>query len=299
MKPILLLKIYVWLFSTIRREGYITRDRLNDLWMKETKLSDGIPMERAQFNRYRCNIQDLFDVNIECDEHYNYYIDAKELDKADEILRLLTEVLYKYHDSVDYHKIKDRIFLEPNPSAGYFLKELIDSMCDDKIVRIKYKRYENKEAATHVVKSYFLKQYHQRWYLYGAKDDDKMLTFSLDRIQGMKATDKKFVFDNKLNVEDYFKDAFGVVVDERVPVERIVIRAFGTEANYLRDLKLHHSQKEIFTSDEYCDFELRLRPTLDFVGKLCERAYRLKVLEPDHLAAQLRDFHLRSVKLYE
>ena len=29
----------------------------------------------------------------------------------------------------------------------------------------------------------------------------------------------------------------------------VVIRAFGKEANYLRDLPLHHSQKEVETTD--------------------------------------------------
>jgi predicted DNA-binding transcriptional regulator YafY len=78
-----------------------------------------------------------------------------------------------------------------------------------------------------------------------------------------------------------------------------VIRAFGTEPHYLRDLKLHHSQREINAGDGFCDFELYLRPTLDFVGKLMERGDRIKVLEPQHLAEEIREKHEKAVNLYE
>lgn len=52
--------------------------------------------------------------------------------------------------------------------------------------------------------------------------------------------------------------------NEKVQILRIVIRADKNHLHYLRTLPIHDSQKEIFTCEEYADFELYLRPTYDF-----------------------------------
>ena len=60
--------------------------------------------------------------------------------------------------------------------------------------------------------------------------------------------------------DEWFKDSYGVVRDPDVPVEKVVIRAFGKEASYLRDLLLHHSQKEICKEERFSDFALTNAP---------------------------------------
>ena len=82
---------------------------------------------------------------------------------------------------------------------------------------------------------------------------------------------------------------------------RVVLRAFGMERYYLRDLPLHHTQKEIQTAEEqdFVDFELNLRPTTDFKGQLMSRGAWLKVLEPQWLADEMQQWHVDSAKIYE
>lgn len=82
-------------------------------------------------------------------------------------------------------------------------------------------------------------------------------------------------------------------------VETVIIRAFGQEANYLRDLPFHHSQKEIATEEGYSDFELTLSPTADFWTPLMSRGAAIKILQPQWLADEIKRLHLEAVKLYE
>ena len=70
----------------------------------------------------------------------------------------------------------------------------------------------------------------------------------------------------------YFYDCFGVVRAEDIEPEKIVIRAFGIECNYLRDLPLHHSQREIAKMEEYNS----LVRTFDFVETTSARKYSNK-----------------------
>ena len=82
-------------------------------------------------------------------------------------------------------------------------------------------------------------------------------------------------------------------------VEKVIIRAFGKEANYLRDLPLHHSQKEIAQGEGYSDFEMVLSPTADFWSPLMARGATIKVLQPQWLADEIKRLHLEAAKQYE
>lgn len=52
------------------------------------------------------------------------------------------------------------------------------------------------------------------------------------------------------------------------------------QANYLRSLWLHGSQKEIERNDEYSIFTVRLRPTFDFRQEILSQGSDIEVMEP-------------------
>ena len=65
---------YVWLIDTLQRYGRLTRGEIDGLWQR-SEYSDGKPMARRTFMNYRQAIQEMFDVNIECDAStYEYYL---------------------------------------------------------------------------------------------------------------------------------------------------------------------------------------------------------------------------------
>ena len=70
--------------------------------------------------------------------------------------------------------------------------------------------------------------------------------------------------------------------------ERIVLRAYGLEPHYLRDLPIHHSQKEIKKTEEYTDYELKLRPAEDFIEHLLSLSTWVKVMEPTWLVKEVQ-----------
>ena len=88
--------------------------------------------------------------------------------------------------------------------------------------------------------------------------------------------------------EAYFNDCFGIMVDGRLKTERIVLRAYGLEPYYLRDLPVHHTQKVIKKTDEYTDYELRLRPAEDFIQYLLSLSTWSRVLEPEWLVEEMQ-----------
>ncbi len=298
MKPLLILKTYAWLVNTIRNHGPISYKDILELWNND-RLSEGNNMVRQTFIHYKNDLEEFFNISIGCDRQYRYYIkNGAELQK-DTVENWMMSSLSVNSTLLKNKRVYKRIVMESIPSSGRFLKDIVEAMSKNLVIEMVYQRYDNSIERDHRLEPYFVKLYHQRWYLLGRKADGALLTFALDRIKSLTVTKEYFKMDEKINASDYFEDCYGVMKDESKPAERIVLRAYGTEANYLRDLKLHHSQREIASGDEYSDFELFLRPSMDFRGKIMERGSRLEVLEPLHLAKEIWDANLASVKLYE
>ena len=107
-----------------------------------------------------------------------------------------------------------------------------------------------------------------------------MRLFSLDRMGDVTLQKEKFKMDKNFDAIAYFSESYGVMVDHRIDTERIVLAVWPPEPYYP---PLHGLQREIRTTDEYCDFELRLKPTSEFHGVFLQRAEWIEVLEPQSL----------------
>ena len=70
-----LINRYVWLVDTISRYGRITLKDLNEAWLR-SDISEGKPLARRTFFHYRDGVEEMFDINIQCDKStFEYYID--------------------------------------------------------------------------------------------------------------------------------------------------------------------------------------------------------------------------------
>ncbi len=121
------------------------------------------------------------------------------------------------------------------------------------------------------------------------------ITLSFDRITSLILTDEPFAVDPDFDAEAFFSEYFGVMTDDRIPLQRIVLRAFGNERYALRDLPLHPSQQLVEDKGEYVDFELFLRPTSDFLAHILSRGRWVKVISPESIAQRISDMHRESL----
>ena len=303
MKAYALFQQYIWLVNTIHRFGRLTLEEINQKWL-DTEISEGVSIARSTFNRHRDAILDMFGIIIECDKKdgFRYYIDNEEVLEEDTIQNWMLSTLSVNSVLSESKGVHERILLEQVPSDGENLHKFIDAMKRGVRVRVNYRRY-GAEASKSSMKldPYFVRLFNKRWYALVKFPEPTAYLFTLafDRIISLEVTDEKFEYDKDFRPADWFRDCYGIVRDPEVPVERVVIRAFGKEANYLRDLPLHHSQKEIETGAEYGDFELTLRPTADFFSPLLARGAAIKILEPAHLAEDIKQLHKAALELYQ
>lgn len=294
-------KEYIWLVNTIYKARKISLKDINEQWL-QTEMSEGVEINRTTFYRHRCAIEDIFGVYIDCDRKAGnkYFIGNREVLHEDSVQNWMLTTLSVSNLLSESMSLNDRILLESVPSGGWMLETVIKAMKESRKLSFSYQKYGKQQPdADREVSPYCVKLFMQRWYVLGPIANGEMRLFSLDRMGDVTLQKEKFKMDKNFDAIAYFSESYGVMVDHRVNTERIVLRAYGLEPYYLRDLPLHHSQREIRTTDEYCDFELRLKPTSDFKGKLLQRAEWIEVLEPQSLVDDIIDLHQRSINRYK
>lgn len=293
-----LLARYIWIIDTIRRYGAVTRDKLNELWA-QSPYSDGSTMPRRTFYNYRQAIEELFNINIECNPTtYEYYIDSGDSHQesvTDWLLNsaAMSDVLSSVRD------VSECIFLEDVPSARLYLSQVISALRDHHPLHFTYRPYTRVNPTTGVViEPYFMKIFRQRWYVTGFNTRDGMIkTYALDRMEDVAVGSETFKPDPDFNAEKFVSDSFGIVFTQAEPRD-IVIRSTQRQAKYLRALPLHHSQREEL-HDSFSDFHYRLRLTPDFVQELLSLGADIKVVSPPELKAMVTESLRSALAQYE
>ena len=298
MKASILFKQYVWLVDTIRRAGRITLREINDRWLR-TEMSDGIPYSRTTFRRHREEVEEMFGIIIDCDNENRYYIDDPSLMSNDSVPRWMLSTLAVSNIVSEARGLHDRILLESIPSESEHLQLVIEAMRNSRRISVTYRRYGDAKPSVWKLEPYCIKLFRRRWYLLGRFSDAGYITLSFDRMLEINVTEETFKLDRNFDAQTYFSDYFGVMTDDRVPVQPIVLRAYGNEPYYLRDLPLHPSQKEVAVTKDYTDFEVTLHPTRDFLAHVLSRGGWLQVLSPQDIVSEIKQMLLAAQENYK
>ena len=257
---------YIWLVNTLIQAGRLTFEEISRKW-ERSSLGEGKPLPIRTFHDHRKAVEELFQINIECDKSdgHKYYIEDLSSLREDKTRQWLLNSFSTANLITEGKQIKDRILLEEIPEGTEYLQTLIEAMKQNRIVEIIYQPFYEAESTLYHVCPYCLKVYRQRWYILG----------HCEELKGIRP-------------EAYYKDSIGIWVNEEIKPEKVIIRAYGTQSKYLRTLPLHHSQKEIYTSDEYCDFEYQLCVTQNLISELLAKGKTIQVMEPESLRLEMK-----------
>lgn len=272
---------YIWLVDTIYRAGKITFEEINERWLR-SRLSEGEDIPLRTFHNWRIAIEQVFDININCNRKggYYYYIENADDMQKGGVRNWLLNTFAVNNLINESHHLKRRILFEEIPSGRKYLTSVIEAMRDGLEIELYYQSYWYEEPSTYTPQPYCIKVFKQRWYVIGfCKERNNIRTFSLDRIQQLTTLDAKFVYPKDFDPEAYFADYFGIMIENK-KLETIRIKVYGMHVQYIRALPLHRSQCEIETTVDYSIFEYRMKPTLDFRQELLSRGADVEVLAP-------------------
>ena len=294
---------YIWLLNTLLTSRPLTFDEVNMLW-EDSPANDG-PIPLRTFHEYRKGIKEMFGVDIECDRSKNvYYVKNPEMLDSNKLAKWLLRKYSIPQDFATFNGMKDRILLEEIPMGRVFLDTVMEAMRTNAELRIDYQRYQHGQHEEHLrtftMQSYALKVYNRRWYLLGfLKEDNDIRTIALDRVIDMETLPSKFEMPSDFDARKYFANVVGIYVGKDLPVEKVRIKVYGAQADYLRSVPLHGSQSEGRSKHgEYAEFTYRLCITPDLVTQLLAMGDKVEVLEPKGLIDNIKNVLQLTIKNY-
>lgn len=251
-------------------------------------MSEGVPFSRTTFRRHRQEVEDVFGIIIDCDADSRYYIEDTSLMSDDSVPQWILGTLSVSNVVGEARGLRDRILLEGIEVESEHLRQVVEAMKNNHRIIVYYQRYGCNEPHKWTLEPYCIKLFRRRWYLLGKHAEGGYITLSFDRMTDIKVTDEIFSIDGDFDSQAYFSEYFGVMTDFRIPLQRIVLRAYGDERYAMRTLPIHQSQKEISKGDEHIDFEVWIHPTEDFLAHIMSRGRWLKVLSPDNMVQEIK-----------
>lgn len=278
-----LFECYIWLVNTLSR-GPISRAELDRKWANSSANAykqDALP--ESNFHRWRRTVELIFDITIACNSNNEYYIAEMDKSRDSDLHNRLLTIMGVNSLLKDSKDLRDKILFESVPSGDKFLAPIIEALRDKCVIQMTYQGFGKPRPYTFPVEPYCLKMFKQRWYVLAYSPDiDKMRLYSLDRIHAIEPTKQKYKIPASFDAERYFKNIYGVSELEGTP-ELIKISLDAYQANFLRTLPLHPSQKEEETYDDYSVFSFCLYPNFEFKQELYKYGSDLEVLEPQWL----------------
>lgn len=286
---------YVWIIETIYKSGRISFKELNERWLDDD-ISEGVDIPKRTFNNWIIAIQDTFGLFIENEGkgEYRYYIMNEEDISKNGLRTWLYNTISVSNALANCESIKDRILLEYVPSGQEYLMKILDALKENRILNMTYHSYWKEEESNFDVEPFCVKLFRQRWYLiarstYTYYHRQGPRIYALDRIRNLSPTEETFEMPKDWNATDFFIGAFGVIADAQTKCEPIKLKVNASQANYIRDLKLHETQEEEERNEEYSIFSYYLRPTYDFQQELLWHGEDVVVLEPKWLREELAE----------
>ncbi|MBQ2333582.1 MAG: WYL domain-containing protein, partial [Prevotella sp.] len=119
-----------------------------------------------------------------------------------------------------------------------------------------------------------------------------------DRISTLSVEQQTFKYPKDFDINDYYRDSFGIIIEEGASCEHIVIKVASSQVKYLRTLPLHSSQQETTITPEYSIFEYDLKPTYDFEQEILSHREDFEILKPTSFRSKIKTIVKEMYKHY-
>ncbi len=267
------------------------------------ELAEYIREESAEIDRpanitirtFQRDIQDIsriFHVAISYDFSRKVYFIAED-EQSDFNNRMLESL-----DTINTLRMAGDIvkflWFEKRKAQGtHHLHGMIHAIRNRIVLRLTHRKYDGDESTTRDVAPYGLKESRGRWYLVAKDREDKRIkTFGLDRVQDFQLTPGRFDFPEGFDVNRHFRYCFGVINPDDERPEKIILSFDAEQGKYVRSYPLHESQQIITDNEKELRISLKLYVTYDLIQEILSYGDRVEIIAPE----KLRDEATRIVR---
>ncbi len=187
-------------------------------------------------------------------------VSNQDLEKLKEVVTMLKQFKgFGYFEDLSamIGKLEDKILKQSQSKDTYidfeknellkgleWIDPILLAVKNKQVLELEYKSFKAKKANIIVVFPYLLKEYRNRWFLLGGRQENtKANLFALDRIQGVRKIDSVYFREAEFGVAQFFEDVIGVTKNVGQKPIKIILQVAPSNAPYVITKPLHHSQE--------------------------------------------------------
>jgi predicted DNA-binding transcriptional regulator YafY len=165
------------------------------------------------------------------------------------------------------------------------LGALYNAIFYKKTLSIRYQPFTNETPFDLVLHPYFLKQYNNRWFVFGYNPEKEKYDWNLalDRIISIAETKLKYQKNNRIDWKYHFEEMIGVTKLEGAGPVNVVLHFKGKTGNYVETKPLHGSQKAKWIDSDTLEVRLHVIVNYELERLIFSYAENVIVAQPQSL----------------
>lgn len=183
------------------------------------------------------------------------------------------------------------IQFETNPAVKglEWLGPLYKTIAEQQVLNVHYQPF-TEEALDIILHPYLLKEWRNRWYIFGRTEQDRLWNLGLDRIRNV-SIEKGIVYKSNdlFDPETWFNDIVGVTKPDNAQVETVEFETSYLPSRYLETRPIHPSQRLLRQEHDRFIFSLRVFLNYELVNELLRLGSDLKVMGPPALVEMVKE----------
>lgn len=289
---------YIHIIKMLRNRRLRFNDILNELQVLSEIDERDYTISLRQFQRDVNDIRELYSIDIIYDrKHKAYTIDFDDSSEMD--VRL-----FEAFDTFNALNVSDRIsphihFENRRPQGTDNLYGILHAIKNSVEIGFTYIKFWNDKSSERRVQPYALKEFKNRWYVVGSDlKDNRIKSFGLDRLTDLDITKKRFTIPPDFNVQDHYRYCFGIISPNADTPKEVVLSFTAYQGKYIKSMPLHEPQQVLVDNEDELRIKLSVFITEDFIMEVISHGERVKVIEPQSLANEIRSIHEAAVERY-
>lgn len=276
---------------TQHRGGFVTADELIDHLEEQMLYRDvelyGCTVRTLQ--RDFKKIQEIFGITIKHRRACGYFISEEDSDNLYNYEQMLLD--FDLLTAIgDESKVSEYLIPEHHYPQGHDnIPAFIQAIKNREELCITYHDVRRNKEYQKTVYPHFLKESLGQWYLVAVDTyDNKIKTLAINRIVDFYSKrDNAFKRRTDIDIEEMYRDCYGVWNDPNLPVEEVILSYKELDAYFIKKLPLHRSQEILVDDGNEVRIKVRVRITKDFIMALLARSRSLTVISPQYLREEI------------
>lgn len=216
------------------------------------------------------------------------YRNREEFDWLDEMFPRIETAFNLVHEDYDglisYQSNRDY-------TGQSLVGKIYNQLVIKKVLNIEYKAFDQTASYIRKIHPYHLKQYNNRWFLFGYEQGDKytgITNLALDRIINIQETTEDIKPDT-ISWGDYFDEIIGVSKNPEDEIIKIKLRFSEKRIKYVLTKPLHGATQKVDKRDlENRTITIEVIPNRELFQTLLSFGSDVEVLEPATIINELK-----------